>query len=157
MYDKLRESKFAQADGMINPLTLVKLGGNDYRPSQSDLEAFRMILEEAQYDKDFKLVTHSDVAVERVGYGGGVMDISNDITHINENLYAGLMCPKALIDQEGATYASSSVGLEVLRQRYDIFRNMMKKWLERRILLQYVKYKIFLNIKMEKRNYWFQQ
>ena len=133
MYDKLRESKFAQADGMINPLTLVKLGGNDYRPSQSDLEAFRMILEEAQYDKDFKLVTHSDVTVERVGYGGGIMDISNDITHITENLYAGLMCPKALIDQEGATYASSSVGLEVLRQRYDIFRNMMKKWLERRI------------------------
>lgn len=133
MYDKLRESKFAQADGMINPLTLVKLGGNEYRPSQADLEAFRMILEEAQYDKDFKLVTHSDVQVERVGYGGGIMDIGNDITHITENLYAGLMCPKALIDQEGATYASSSVGLEVLRQRYDIFRNMMKKWLERRI------------------------
>lgn len=133
MYDKLRESKFAQADGMINPLTFVKLGGNDYRPSQADLESFRMILEEAQYDKDFKLVTHNDVSIERVGYGGGVMDISNDITHITENLYAGLMCPKALIDQEGATYASSSVGLEVLRQRYDIFRNMMKKWLERRI------------------------
>ncbi len=133
MYDKLRESKFAQADGMINPLTLVKLGGNDYRPSQTDLEAFRMILEEAQYDKDFKLVTHSDVAIERVGYGGGIVDISSDITHITENLYAGLMCPKALIDQEGATYASSSVGLEVLRQRYDIFRNMMKKWLERRV------------------------
>ena len=133
MYDKLRESKFAQADGMINPLTFVKLGGNDYRPSQSDLEAFRTILEEAQYDKDFKLVTHSDVQIERVGYGGGVMDISSDITHITENLYAGLMVPKALIDQEGASYASSSVGLEVLRQRYDIFRNMIKKWLESKI------------------------
>ena len=33
----------------------------------------------------------------------------------------------------GNSYASSSVGLEVLRQRYDIFRNMMKKWLERKI------------------------
>lgn len=133
LYDKLRESKFAQADGMINPLTLVKLGGNDYRPSQSDLESFRQILEEAQYDKDFKLVTHADVTVERVGYGGGVMDIASDITHITENLYAGLMVPKAIMDQEGATYASSSVGLEVLRQRYDVFRNMIKKWLERRI------------------------
>ena len=86
LYDKLRESKFAQADGMINPLTLVKLGGNDYRPTQSDLESFRQILEEAQYDKDFKLVTHNDVTIERVGYGGGVMDISADITHITENL-----------------------------------------------------------------------
>ena len=133
LYDKLRESKFAQADGMINPLTLVKLGGNEYRPSQSDMEAFRQILEEAQYDKDFKLVTHSDVQIERVGYGSGVMDISNDMQKITDNLYAGLMVPKALMDQEGATYASSSVGLEVLRQRYDIFRNMIKKWIERKI------------------------
>ena len=32
LYDKLRESKFAQADGMVNPLTLVTLGGEgDYR------------------------------------------------------------------------------------------------------------------------------
>jgi hypothetical protein len=133
LYDKLRESKFAQADGMINPLTLVKLGGNDYRPSQSDLESFRHILEEAQYDKDFKLVTHNDVSIERVGYSGGVLDISGDWEKIVANLYTGLMVPKALMDQEGATYASSSVGLEVLRQRYDIFRNMVKKWLERKI------------------------
>jgi hypothetical protein len=133
LYDKLRESKFAQADGMINPLTLVKLGGNEYRPTQSDMEAFRQILEEAQYDKDFKLVTHADVQIERVGYGGGVMDISSDMEKITNNLYAGLMVPKSLMDQEGATYASSSVGLEVLRQRYDIFRNMIKKWIERKI------------------------
>lgn len=133
LYDKLRESKFAQADSMINPLTLVKLGGNDYRPSQADIEAFKGILEDAQYDKDFKLVTHADVSIERNGAGGSVMDISSDVSHITENLYAGLMVPKSLMDQEGASYASSSVGLEVLRQRYDIFRNMMKKWLERKI------------------------
>jgi len=133
LYDKLRESKFAQADGMVNPLTLVKLGGNDYRPSQSDIEAFRHILEEAQYDKDFKLVTHSDVAIERVGYSGGVLDITGDMDKILNNLYAGLMVPKSLMDQEGSSYASSSVGLEVLRQRYDIFRNMIKKWIERKI------------------------
>ena len=37
-YDKIRESKFAQADGMINPLTLVTLGGEgDYRPTQADI------------------------------------------------------------------------------------------------------------------------
>ena len=135
MYDKLRESKFAQADGMVNPLTLVTIGGEgDYRPTQADIEAFKNILEEAQYDKDFKIVTHSGVKIERSGAGGGVLDISTDLQQIDNNLYAGLMAPKALFDQESASYASSSVGLEVLRQRYDIFRNMIKKWLERKIL-----------------------
>jgi len=134
LYDKLRESKFAQADGMVNPLTLVKLtGDNDYRPTQADIEAFKNILEEAQYDKDFKIVTHGGVTIERAGFSGGVLDVAADIEHIVTNLYAGLMTPKALMDQEAATYASSSVGLEVLRQRYDIFRNMMKKWLERKV------------------------
>lgn len=134
LYDKLRESKFAQADGMINPLTLVTLGGDgDYRATQSDIEAFKQVLEEAQYDKDFKIVTHSGVKIERSGYSGATMDISADISHIVENIYAGLMTPKALMDQESATYASSSVGLDVLRQRYDVFRNMIKKWLERKI------------------------
>jgi hypothetical protein len=133
-YDKLRECKFAQADGMVNPLTLVKLGGEgEYRPTQADIEAFKNVLEEAQYDKDFKIVTHGGVTIERVGFSGATLDIAGDIELITNNLYAGLMTPKALIDQESASYASSSVGLEVLRQRYDIFRNMMKKWLERKI------------------------
>ena len=134
LYDKLRESKFAQADGMVNPLTLVKLGGEgDYRPTQADIEAFKNVLEEAQYDKDFKIVTHAGVTIERAGFSGATLDVGTDIEHIMTNLYAGLMTPKSLMDQESATYASSSVGLEVLRQRYDIFRNMMKKWLERKI------------------------
>jgi len=134
LYDKLRESKFAQADGMINPLTLVTMGGDgDYRATQSDIEAFKQVLEEAQYDKDFKIVTHAGVKIERAGFSGATMDIAADITHIVENIYTGLMTPKALMDQESATYASSSVGLDVLRQRYDVFRNMIKKWLERKI------------------------
>ena len=133
LLDKIRESKFAQADGMINPITLIKIGGNDYKPTQSDLDSFRQTFEEAQYDKDFKIVTHNDVAVERVGFSGSTLDVGSDIELIMNNLYSGLMAPKTLFDQEGASYASSSVGLEILRQRYDIFRNMIKKWLERKI------------------------
>jgi len=95
-------SKFAQADGMVNPLTLVKLGGsNDYRPTQADIEAFKIILEEAQYDKDFKIITHDGVTIERAGFSGSVLDIAADIELINNNIYTGLMTPKALMDQEG--------------------------------------------------------
>jgi hypothetical protein len=133
LLDKIREAKFAQADGMINPLTLVKLGGEDYKPTQADIEAFRQVLEEAQYDKDFKIVTHNGVDISRVGFSGSTLEVQSDLEFIMNNLYNGLMAPKALFDSEGASYASSSVGLEVLRQRYDIFRNMLKKWLERKI------------------------
>lgn len=142
------QCKFAQADNMVNPLTLVKLGGsNDYRPTQSDLDAMKSVLEEAQYDKDFKIVTHDGVTIERVGYGGQILDISQDLEFIMNNLYIGLMVPKSIIEQDSVTYASSSIGLEVLRQRYDIFRNMMKKWLEQKIFAPISQLQGFFNYK----------
>lgn len=126
LYDKLRESKFAQADGMVNPLTLVKLGGSEgYRPTQSDIDAFRTILEEAQYDKDFKIVTHDGVNVERVGFTGDILDIAADIEHINNNLYTGLMVPKALMDQEGVCMGVDSN--EILTERGWVWYDDLKE------------------------------
>ena len=55
LFDKLRESKYAQADNMVNPLTLVKIGSDEFRPGPLDLDAWRQVFEEAQYDKDFKI------------------------------------------------------------------------------------------------------
>lgn len=136
LYDKLREAKFAQADNLINPITLVKVGGSgegEYHPSPSDLDQWRQIIEEAQYDKDFKIISHAGVSIERVGANSGILDTQNDFNFIKENLYSGLMVPKSVMDQEGAAYASASIGLEVLRTRYITFRNMLEKWLEKKI------------------------
>ena len=134
LFDKLRESKFAQADNMINPLTLVKIGSADFKPTFADLEAWRNIFEEAQYDKDFKVFTHEGVAVERVGYNSGLVDISNDITQLIKEIYVGLQVPSVLMDGGAdTTYANGGVALDVLRQRYMQFRNMMSTWLKRKI------------------------
>ncbi len=136
LYDKLRECKFAQADSLINPITLISVGGSgegEYHPTDAALESYRQIFEEAQWDKDFKIITHAAMKVERVGASGAIVDTQNDFNFIRENLYAGLMVPKAIMDTEGAAYASASVGLEVLRTRYVMFRNMLEKWLEKKI------------------------
>jgi len=136
LYDKLRECKFAQADSLVNPITLISVGGSgegEFHPSDAQLEAYRQIFEEAQWDKDFKIVTHAAVKVERVGASGAILDTQNDFNFIRENLYAGLMVPKSIMDTEGTAYASASIGLEVLRTRYITFRNMIEKWLEKKI------------------------
>lgn len=137
LFDKLRESKYAQADNMINPLTLIKIGTDGpegLHPTFADLEAWRSIFEEAQYDKDFKIFTHAGIAVERVGYGQGIFDISGDITQIIKEIYVGLQVPPVLMDGGAdTTYANGGVVLDVLRQRYMQFRNMMSQWLKRKI------------------------
>ncbi len=133
LWDKLRESKYAQADNMVNPLTLVKIGDGEFRPSPVDLEHFRNIFEEAQYDKDFKIFTHNAVNVDRVGYGQGIYDTSNDVTQLIKEIYIGLMVPSVIMDGSDTTYATGSVALDVLRQRYMQFRQMMTGWLKRKI------------------------
>ena len=134
LFDKLRESKYAQSDNMINPLTVVKIGSEDYKPTFADLEAWRSVFEEAQYDKDFKIFTHEGVDVTRVGYGQGIFDISGDITQLVKEIYVGLFVPQVMMDGGAdTTYANGGVALDVLRQRYMQFRNMMSQWLKTKI------------------------
>ena len=133
LWDKLRESKYAQADNMVNPLTLVKIGDQEFRPSPVDLEHWRNIFEHAQYDKDFKIFTHNAVDVVRVGYGQGIFDTAADVTQLIKEIYIGLMVPSVIMDGSDTTYATGSVALDVLRQRYMQFRQMMTSWLKRKI------------------------
>jgi len=115
LYDKLREMQFAQADGMINPLTLVKLGDplGSWRPNDEDIRAFQQIMEESQYDPDFKIVTHGAVDIQRIGYSGATLDVSQMWDAINKNLYTGLLAPEAILNGEGANYCHD-ISTEVL-------------------------------------------
>jgi hypothetical protein len=136
LYDKLRESKFAQADNLVNPITLIKVGGaaeGEYHPTSTDLEGWRQTFEAAQYDKDFKIITHAGVAVERVGANAAIIDIAADMAFILDNILYGLMTPKSVLTQEGSAFNSASIGLEVLKQRYESFRNMISQWITKKI------------------------
>lgn len=58
LFDSLRESKFAQAWNMINPLTLVKVGSEGMEglhPSATDLEAYRQVFE--CHDEETEVLT----------------------------------------------------------------------------------------------------
>jgi len=134
LFDLLRESKFAQAYNLINPVTLIKVGGESYKPSPADLEAWRELWESAQYDKDFKIFCHEQVVVERIGAQGAIIDIANDVTQLMKEIYIGLLVPQVLMDGGAdVTYANGGVTLDVLRQRYMQFRNMLSAWLRRKI------------------------
>lgn len=136
LFDQLRESKFAQAANMINPLTLVKIGGggDNFKALPEDLEKYRQLFEQANFDKDFKIFTTDAVTVEKIGSGSGIYDISGDITQLLKELYIGLMVPQVIMDGGGdVTYANGGISLDVLRQRYMRFRNMLSSWLRRKI------------------------
>src|ERR1019366_7541705 len=87
----------------------------------------------AQYDKDFKIFTHPDVTVERVGYATGIYDTSPDVTQLVKEIFIGLQVPPVLMDGAEITYANGTVSLDALRQRYMQFRTMLSIFLKRKI------------------------
>lgn len=64
-------------------VTLVKLGGDSYIPSASDLETWRQIFEEAKNDPDFKIFTHSEVNIEQIKVGNNTQIITSDAALVN--------------------------------------------------------------------------
>ncbi len=54
-----------------NELTIVKVGGNGYTPTEADLENWRRIFEEAKHDPDFKIFTHDQVSVTSLEFTPG--------------------------------------------------------------------------------------
>lgn len=135
LYDKLREAKYAQADDLVNPITLVKLGDPNgvWRPTDDDISAFQTIMEEAQYDPDFKIITHGAVTIERIGAAGTVLEMNPDIDRIEKNVFTGLLVPFAVVTAEGPTYSTASVGLQVLQDRYIRFRNLIERWVKKKL------------------------
>jgi hypothetical protein len=136
LFDQIREAKFVQANTMINPLTLIKIGGatGEYKPVPADLEAWREVFSQAEADRSFKIFTHDGVTVEKVGNQGSIIDTSADITEIIKELYTGLMVPSVIMDGGADTsYANGGVALSVLRSRYLNFRNYLSAWLRRKI------------------------
>lgn len=150
LLDKIRECDFTIADEMITPFTIVKIGGgaDNYKPTPADLEFYREAFEAAHADRNFKLFTHDGVNVERIGYGQGIYDTTSKVQQLMKELYIGLMVPNVIMDGGGdVTYANGGVTLDVLRQRYFQFRNMLSAWLRRKIFAPISKINDFYNYK----------
>lgn len=102
----------------------------------------------SQYDKDFKIFTHDAVTVERVGASGAILDTSADMERLTKELYIGLMIPQVLMDGGGdVTYANGGITLDVLKQRYFQFRNMIASWLRTKVFAPICKINEFYDYK----------
>jgi hypothetical protein len=133
LYDKLRECRFAQSESFINPITLIKVGGTEHKPTVADLEMWKQQFEASAADKDFKIITHNEVAVDIINKGSGIYDTSNIEQALIKEIGVALMTPQIILDGTDLPYSNASVGLDILRQRYMQFRNVLTNWLRRRI------------------------
>lgn len=58
-----------EKDDKNHYMTLVKIGGDEFKPSMEDLEHWRQVFEEAKGDPDFKVFTHPSVEIDVIHIG----------------------------------------------------------------------------------------
>ena len=134
LYDKIREAKIIQADNFMNPLTLVKLGNENWKPTDDDIRQWQEQVLDSQGDQGYSIVTHGLVEIQKISNSGQTLDMNADLEMCIKNIMIGLMVPSALFDQDYGSYANASVGLQVLKDRYINFQLQLKKWIETKIL-----------------------
>jgi hypothetical protein len=91
------------------------------------------MLEQATYDTNFTIITHTGFEMQYIGATGQILPLESEFDHIEDRILTGLFTSKAFTHGEGPTYANASVALEVLQQRYVSFRGMIERWLERKV------------------------
>jgi len=134
LYDKIREAKIIQADNFMNPLTLVKLGNENWKPTDDDIRQWQEQVLDSQGDQGYSIVTHGLVEIQKISNSGQTLDMNADLEMCIKNIMIGLMVPSAVLDQDYGSYSNASVGLQVLKDRYTGFQLQLKKWIEKKIL-----------------------
>lgn len=149
LFDKIREAKMIQADNMINPLTLIKLGdpNGNFKPTQDDIRQWQEQILDSVADQSYQIITHAQVQIEKISNSGQTLDMNQDLDECKKNILFGLMMPTVLFDQDYGSYANSSVALETLKMRYEEFRSQIKRWVEKKVLEPIAKIQDFYVIK----------
>jgi hypothetical protein len=92
-YVDIEEAPKTLKSAELNPITVVKVGDPDFRPSAEDLEAWRNTFEAARNDPNFKIFTHSAVAAPTtLSREDAIVQISTLTTLAPEDVEGFLAC-----------------------------------------------------------------
>jgi hypothetical protein len=128
--DRLRQSQDAIAARHLTPKHLVWA---DYA-SRADVNEIREQVEDAMMNPDFAVITNYQLHWDLVGTSSGLMQLATEYEWITEDLLIGLMINKNVLLGEG-TFAAGQTVLEVLNQRYAIFREVLESYIERNLFI----------------------
>lgn len=114
--DKLREAQMAVADGHITPYQIWKVGNTaqGYIPTDEELDDWNSLLEMAEHQNLFRIVTHDSVSYETKGVQEGLLPITPELDKIEDRILTALYTSRAWTTGDGPCVSADT---EVLTRR----------------------------------------
>lgn len=128
--DRLRQSQDAIATRHLTPKHLIWAE----LASRADVNEIRNQVEDAMLNPDSAIITNYELHWELIGTSSGLMQLATERDWITEDLLVGLMISKNILLGEGKFAAGQTV-LEVMNQRYAIFREVLEAYIEKNLFL----------------------
>ena len=136
--DRLRQAQDAIAARHLTPKHLIWAQNQ----SNADVENIREQIDNAFADPDYAIITNYELHWDLIGTSQGLMSLDSEWNWINEELMIGLMINRSFLLGEGA-FANGQTVLEVMNQRYSIYRERLESFIIH-----------YLFLPMAKRNDW---
>lgn len=132
--DRLRQSQDAVAARHLTPKHLIWAEAS----GMQDLNAIRDQVDNAFADPDYAIITNFELHWDLIGTSQGLMNLESEWNWINEELLIGLMINKSFLLGEGS-YANGQTVLEVMNQKYSIYRERLESYIVQSLFLPMAK------------------
>ncbi len=106
---RLRECQYSIAQRQILPKELWKIGDAQHMPNQRQLQSMATLIQTAEQQELFTLVTAFTTSLEYVGANGKFPNLATEFDWIEKRILTGLFTHKGLTTGEGPTYSNASM------------------------------------------------
>lgn len=128
--DLVRRVQQAVYERHITPLKLIKIGNDNMPATPEAIRSAREAFDELSQDLSSWFVYHHAISVDYISSAGKIHSFDNEHKWIREEILAALMGSQAIVGGEGPNYATASVGLQILINRYMRNEEMLADWVK---------------------------
>ena len=125
---KIMTANWIVAERLIIPIRVVKIGSDDRPASSADIAEVNQMLAVAANDPNLTIVTHHNFNYDWIGASGKILQLSQELEHVDKDLLDGLMLNQALLNGEMSGYQCYDEETEVLTdQGFMKFENIINE------------------------------
>lgn len=105
---KIMTANWIVAERLILPIRVVKVGSDNRPASPADIADIQQQLAQTANDPNLTIVTHNNFDFDWYGTSGKVLQITQEMEHIDKEILDGVMLNQSLLNGEMSGYCHSS-------------------------------------------------
>ncbi len=126
--DKLRDALYCTADRHSTPREVWKVGSPENPATEEELGALASMVSASFNDPSQAIIWHDALQVDIIGTSDKMLPLQQQLDSIEEEMLIGLELNKGFLDSNYGAYANMSVALDILINRYLVFRQDLENW-----------------------------